>query len=820
MNRKDHLKWVLSLSLVFFVISLSAQSVLQDPKPKSASEIKLGLEKLNVLGAVLYFAAHPDDENTRLISWLANEKKYRTGYLSLTRGDGGQNLIGLELGVNLGLIRTHEMMAARSHDRGEQFFSAAYDFGFSKTANETFRFWNKEEVLRESVYIIRKFKPDVIINRFPPDARGGHGHHQASAVVAHEAFIAAADPTRFPDQVRELGVWQAKRILWNTANFGGQNNISDDQLKIGIGEFNAILGKSYGEISAVSRSQHKSQGFGAASSRGESFEHFQHVDGTLASDALMDGVDTKWSRLPNTQAIQSLVDQLNRDYQINNPEASIPGLIALYHLVQKVEDLYWKTQKSEEIQELIFACSGIFVEATVPHAEIVQGTAQEVQLDLIVRQAPVRAALKEINGKPGRDILVFNQNLKKTISYTFEDLTQPYWLRRPYSPGKFDVDPAFFGQPVDPDAPYITLVVEVDGLDIPIRCNIQHRFVDPVQGEIHNPVRVIPSFTIQSGTNHILFDQTVEKDLEIEIHRHGGPQKMQVRAHVEGGFKVRPEVLELDFSNEQTIRQTLKIVKNTSASGEEKPGKLTFTHQNMPLSQYQIIRYGHIPAIAWFQPFEIRLQPIDLQVSVQKVAYLSGAGDLIPDALRALGIQVDVVEKEQLQPDLLATYDAVVIGVRAYNVDSELFAKQRVLLEYVENGGVLLVQYQVSGRYAGSAIGPYPFEVTRSRVTEENAEVKFLLPNDPALNYPNLLTARDFEGWVQERGLYFVEKADDRYRKLLAMHDTGEKPHDGALILANHGKGKFVYTSLSLFRQLPAGVPGAYRLLMNLLAKE
>src|SRR5690606_31000083 len=273
----------------------------------------------SVLGSVLYFAAHPDDENTKLISYLASERKVRTAYLSLTRGDGGQNLIGTEQGIELGLIRTQELLQARKLDGGEQYFSSAFDFGFSKTPDETFNFWQKQEVLRESVWIIRKLQPDIIITRFPPDERGGHGHHQASAILAHEAFIAAADPSMFPEQLNRVEPWQAKRLLWNTATFMRLNGDDSNRLRVDIGQYNPLLGKSYGEISAVSRSQHKSQGFGAASSNGVSLEVFENVAGDKATEDLFDNIDLSWSRVPNSEPVQTAIQQLLSAFAPDKP---------------------------------------------------------------------------------------------------------------------------------------------------------------------------------------------------------------------------------------------------------------------------------------------------------------------------------------------------------------------------------------------------------------------------------------------------------------------------------------------------------------------
>jgi len=415
------------LSIIILLASILSKSTVQAQNPQwNAAEIKLNLEKLNVLGSVLYFAAHPDDENTRLIAWLAQEKKYRTGYLSLTRGDGGQNLIGTEQGIELGLIRTQELLAARKIDKGEQFFSSAYDFGFSKTPEETFAFWDKQRVLAEAVWLIRKFRPDVIITRFPPDARGGHGHHQASAMLAHEAFKAAADPKQFPEQLQYVKPWQAKRLLWNTFNFGGQDNTSEDQLKVDIGNYNALIGASYGEIAAHSRSSHKSQGFGSAAQRGSSIEYFEFVDGTPAKASPLEGIDTSWKRVANSGTVQSLIAKVNQNYQMDKPESALPDLIQLYKALDQINDAYWKNEKKKEVEKLILACAGIWFESIAKNPNYAVGDQINVDNAIIARRPDVTVQLAKLNGKEIHKNLVNNLLLKDAIAVSTTNSTQPY----------------------------------------------------------------------------------------------------------------------------------------------------------------------------------------------------------------------------------------------------------------------------------------------------------------------------------------------------------------------------------------------------------
>lgn len=792
--------------------------------PKNSSEIKAGLEKLNVLGSVLYFAAHPDDENTKLIAWLANEKKYETAYLSLTRGDGGQNLIGTEMGIELGLIRTQELLAARRIDGGNQYFSSAYDFGFSKTFEETFAFWNKEETLRESVWLIRKLRPDVIITRFPPDPRGGHGHHQASAILAHEAFIAAADPKRFPEQLDELDVWQAKRLLWNTANFGGQNNTSDDQLKIETGDFNTLLGASYGEVSAISRSQHKSQGFGSASSRGQSIEYFEHVAGEPAKQTLLDGVTTDWSRIANAGLVAQQIADLNKTFDMSAPQKSIPALLALHKSVQNIADKHWRAIKTQEIEELILACAGFYIDNYTLKPVGIVGESVEVFQEIIVRNPNIVASVERIGTQSIRQTLENNKTFRHQYQITSPAITQPFWLRKPYTLGKFDVEEADFGAAESSDRPQTEIVITIDGLPIVIHQPITHRYVDPVRGEIHNPLHILPQITASAAQSAILLaDKGQPQKLEVTFTRHDNSDQVEVSVNVPTGLAIAPSKAVLSFGKSKSITQSFEV--KAAAGGPAKASEasaqdISFSIGKDTIRQYRLIEYNHIPSQAWFPMLAIKAEKIDLNVPVKRVAYVTGAGDRVPESLRAVGMVVDVIRPQEISTVSAAQYDALIVGIRAYNVHANLTEYTPALLRYAEAGGTVLAQYQVNSGVAGKDIGPYPFQVTRARVTEEDADVKFLLPNDPSLQKPNKITEADFANWIQERGLYFVENTDATYRKPLSMHDKNETAHDGSLIIARYGKGKFVYTSLAFFRQLPAGVPGAYRLFVNLLAKE
>ncbi len=802
---------------LFFLI-LSSFSIALAQQGNSASLIKLKIDKLGTLGTALYFAAHPDDENTRLIAYLANDRKYRTAYLSLTRGDGGQNLLGTEQGIELGLIRTQELLAARSIDKGEQYFSAAYDFGFSKTHDETFSFWKKEDILREAVYMIRKLQPDVIINRFPPDSRGGHGHHQASAILAKEAYEAAADPNRFPEQLKDLKPWKAKRLVWNTANFGGMNNTSDEQLKVVLNDYNPLLGYSYGEISAMSRSQHKSQGFGSAANRGKTTEYFDHVAGEKANQDLFDGINTSWERLGEpVKNIETKIQTIQNSFDINHPEKSIKDLVALHAMVKALKPSVYRDRKIKDIEDIILSSAGIVAESIAAKPNYVVNQTFPVNNEIIKRAADVSVKLISIDGKQLAEALPANETKKYPSEKKIAHWTQPYWLEKPNSLGKFDIEDSNFGNPENTDNPHTSFVIDVDGLAISIDKPVEYRFVDPVQGEIYQPVSISPALTATISSSQALLQTGDKKTISLTITNNSDQaQKAELSFKQSDGLNISPKEAALDIPEHGIVVKTFEISnpKNT-ASSEIQP-----LLNGEPVYGFKRIAYQHIPDITWFPAINLKVKALEINNPLKKIGYIHGAGDLVPTALENIGIQVDLLNSDLLASTNLKQYDAIIIGIRAYNVSPNANQWIPILLNYAEQGGTVLAQYNVNSRMSTNKFGPYPFEINRERVTEEDAKVTFTDPNDPILNYPNKITDRDFEGWVQERGLYFATNISPEYRTPLSMADKNEEQNKGSLLVANYGKGKFVYAPLAFFRQLPAGVPGATRLFVNLLAKN
>lgn len=812
------------LLLSAFSVMLSASRA-QVPVTNSSTDIYMQLKKLNVLGSVLYIAAHPDDENNGFLPYLAKEKLYRTGYLSLTRGDGGQNLIGSEQGVELGLIRTQELLAARRIDGAEQYFSRAYEFGFSKSWQEALRIWDREKVLSDVVWMIRKFQPDIIITRFPGDARAGHGHHAASSVLAQEAYTAAADPKRFPEQFK-YGVqpWQAKRILWNTFNFGGTNTTSNDQLKIEVGGYNALIGKSYGELGGEARTLHKSQGEGRPRRRGQVYEFFATLAGDAPKNDLMDGIVTDWKRINGGEKIQSQINHIISNYQFEKPEASVPALVNLYRSVKALPAGNWRDKKLAETQDLIEACSALFSEATTAQENVVQGNVLNVnfffnkrkEANVVVKNIKLENFDTTVNESLGvNNNFTFNRTLPVAAD---KKISQPYWLEYPKEEGIFDVrDQTLIGKAENDPSFEAVFSVTIEGEDFIIKRPVQYKVVDPAKGELYEPLAVLPrvelNFTkdnfisLNGQTAEVQYqfkkNGTVEAPLETKFAKVPGwdtDTKSQTDARGSGFFRLTPKDKQANTKTEISI-----------ASGT--PG--------VYLGTTKVIAYDHIPTITYFTQAKANLLNLNIKTEGKKIGYIVGAGDKVPQALEQLGYEVKILSEADITEDNLKQFDAVITGIRASNIFEFLTAKNDVLNKYVENGGNLIAQYIKSNTVGAKRLklGPYPFSIsTGSRVTEEDAKVKFVLPEHTVLNYPNKITEKDFDGWIQERSTYQVDQADAHYEMPLAMNDTGEKESKGSLAIAKYGKGNFAYVSLVLFRELPAGVPGAYRILANLVA--
>lgn len=796
-----------------------------------SGDIAQQLDRLNVLGSVLYIAAHPDDENTQLLTWLDQHRHLRTGYLSLTRGDGGQNLIGSERGASLGIIRTHELLAARKIDGAEQFFTRAVDFGFSKTSKETLSLWDREKILADVVWIIRNFQPDVIITRFPVDARAGHGHHQASSILAQEAFRAAADPTRFPEQLSWVPPWQAKRIVWNTwlRFLDSGDTTSDDQLKKQIGGLNVLTGKHYGEISAKSRDQHKSQGFGSAVNRGIRREHFAHLDGTQAKADLFEDIHTGWSRIAGSSGIDKKIRQLQKAFDPHHPEKLVKPLSQLLAQLRQLPDSPWVSYKRTQVENLLLQVAGVHLESLAEAKEYAAGDTLHVVTE-VLSETGIPVAVR-VPGNSNQDQQLPTAQLLQpgeithintTLALTHTD--QPYWLEKIDSEYTWQVDDQqLIGLPVNNNRAQVDIELTIAGQTIAISREVQHKYVDPIRGEVYQPIQVAPRVTATLDAPVYLFSQNNQQDINVQLYSFAADTRGQVRPIIPDGWQVKPTTQPFHFekSGEQQVLR-FKLTAPTSASSGDLRIALETAGQQLNKGLTRIA-YEHIPVTNWYPESRARLEKLDVKISKVRIGYFPGPGDEIPAVLQQLGYHIDILNSAELiasaEPlKLLQQYGSLITGGRAINVDADLRQLLPVLHQYIEQGGTLVSQYNTLANLPTGGIGPYPFSISRDRITDERAAVTFLQADHPLLNYPNKITAADFNGWVQERGLYFARDYEAHYTVLLAFSDDGEQPLQSGLLTANYGKGRFVYAPLSFFRQLPAGVSGATRLFANVIA--
>jgi LmbE family N-acetylglucosaminyl deacetylase len=815
----------------FFLLIACCQFLIafcQAPQTWTSVDMYQAIRKLNVLGSVLYVAAHPDDDNSRLIAYFSKEKLYRTGYLSLTRGDGGQNLIGDEQGIELGLIRTQELLASRKIDGGEQFFSRAFDFGYSKGPGETFTKWDKEKILSDVVWVIRKFQPDVVITRFPTTGEGGHGHHTASAILANEAYAAAADPNRFPEQLKYVKPWQVKRVLWNTFNFGGTNTTNSDQFHFDDGIYNPLLGKSYGEIGAESRSQNKTQGTGSTSIIGQTIEYFKTTQGDPPVNDLMDGVDISWNRVKGGEAIEKMVNGLITSFDFLHPEKSVKGLVELYKALQQLPDGYWKEQKMKETKELIEQCSGLFVNATTNVQYAVQTDSVRINF-LLNDRLGVNATLKEV--KVDEFDSTFNKPLLKNSNVFFANTifvpstkmpTQPYWLQRKMEEGYYNVDDQQKIGQADVDPAYVAdITLNIGGVDLDFAKPVKYKFTDPVRGELYEPLVVVPPVLI-SPEEQI----KVSKDSNVfagVLDIRG--EKMGFNAVLKDVGVEQPDKVKIEYNPDQITlnepNKTIPVIYSVKANMDNEyhfgvdagNGRNDVYHLGM-----KEIKYDHIPNITYFPVATVINRKLDLKIYNKKIGYIVGAGDKVPEALEQMGYEVTILGDKELSRIDLQQYDAIITGVRAYNTNELMNNYYDKLMKYIYDGGNLIVQYNRNNQSLAK-MSPYPFRISGARITDEDAEVKFLNPDHPVLNFPNKITQDDFKGWIQERSIYHATGFDrNKFETIFSMHDPGENNDDGSLIIAKYGKGVFVYTGLVFFRELPAGIPGAYRLMANIIA--
>jgi len=822
-------------SLLFiFVLALPLQA--QQPKKLNASQIHDAVKKLNFLGTVLYVAAHPDDENTRLISYMSNQVKARTAYLSLTRGDGGQNLIGPEIRELLGVIRTQELLAARSVDGGEQRFTRANDFGYSKHPEETLNIWDKDQVLSDVILAIRQFKPDIIINRFDHRTPGTtHGHHTTSAMLSVEAFDLANNPNIYPEQAKTHGTWQPKRQFFNTSwwFYGSEENFEKADksklLNFDIGVYYPSKGLSNNEIAALSRSKHLCQGFGALTQRGSQTEYIELINGDLPKDKtnLFEGIDTSWNRVKGGKTIGDILKKVETNFNFENPSIHVKDLLLARQLIQQLDNDYWKNYKTQEIDAIIEACLGLYLEASASTPTASAGETITLNIEAVNR-SPINMELVSYQLSTDKTATLKALPLKNNDKQNVEQSltipkniqpSSPYWLNKKGTLGMYKVeDKNLIGKPETPRPISVTFNVTINNQPFSVTKPIVYRYSKPDKGELYRPFEIIPEASAKISEKVIIFDSDQQKDISVIVKAGRDNLNGFVQIAHPNNWSVFPEKQNIDIKYKgetQTLTFTVIPPKNQS-EGLITP--MVHVGEDVYTRELVEIDYEHIPYQTVVLPSESKVVRLDIKKRGENIAYIEGAGDVVPESLRQIGYNVIVLNPEDITTERLSAFDAVVVGIRAYNILDELKFKQQILFDFVENGGNMIVQYNTSHRLKVDQLSPYTLQLSRDRVTDENAEVTLLEKDHPVLNYPNQITKTDFEGWTQERGLYFPNQWSNKFTPILSMHDKGETEKQGSLLVAKHGKGYYIYTGLSFFREFPAGVSGAYRLFANMLS--
>ena len=782
----------------------------------------------------MYIAAHPDDENTRLISYFSNNVKAQTAYLSLTRGDGGQNLVGSEIGELLGVIRTQELLAARRIDGGQQFFTRANDFGYSKHPDETLEIWNKSEVLSDVVSIIRKFKPDVIINRFNHKTPGTtHGHHTSSAMLSVEAYDLASNIT-YKTHLKKDAIWQPKRLLFNTSwwFYGSRDNFEKadktNLLSIDIGTYYVNKGLSNSEIASLSRSQHQSQGFGSTGTRGSQTEYLEFVKGDFPSNKnVFDGIDTSWNRVEGGKEIGRILKKVENEFDFINPSASIFELVKAFKLISVLKNDHWKSIKSKEIKNIIAACAGLYLEASARESSTTLNSKVNISIEAINRSSVLMKLSSVIIPSEQKEIIsqielknnqIFNLTSSIYIS-TEEAYTSPYWLHENGSLGMYQVEnEGYIGSPETPKSLRVLFNVEIEGVKIPFYRNIVYKYNDPVKGEVYKPFEVLPEVSASFSEKVYVFADDNSQKISIKVKSVKDSLQGNISLCIPESWKVSPEYFQFNLSQkgeEKSVEFEVTPPANQT-EGLISPiveiGTKTYTNELIEID------YNYIPFQSISMPSEAKVVRLNIEKKGQTIGYIQGAGDAIPISLRQIGYTVVELKDNDITPEKLQNFDAVILGIRAYNTNERVKFYQKHLHSYVQNGGTMIVQYNTNRRLKVKEVAPYFLKLSRDRVTDENSKIRIINSSHEILNYPNKITEKDFEGWVQERGLYFPNEWDANFEPILSMNDENETAKNGSLLVAKYGKGNFIYTGLSFFRELPAGVSGAYRLFANMLS--
>ena len=797
---------------------------------QSSNEIYLKLKKLNFLGSVLYVAAHPDDENTSLISYLSNELHAHTSYLSLTRGDGGQNLIGTELNDLLGVIRTNELLQARAIDGGSQYFTSAIDFGFSKNSEETLKIWPKNIILEEVVRLIREIKPDIIINRFDHRSDGQtHGHHTSSAILSKEAFSISDNANFYSPQLDSLQLWKPFRQYVNISwwRYGSREKFNstnkDNFIKIDITKYNFLTGRTNSEISAMSRSQHKSQGFGR-SPRLEKESEFLELIGGLEnnSNRIFEGIDTTWNRIEGGKKIKTLIDQIIAKFDFEKPEKSVKNLLEVFNEINKLKSSVWKIRKLIEVKEIIKLCLGIKM---ITNTDFGYGNkGEEIDLDVkILNNSSYPINITKINNQLKNSYIDPYELYQDDIKFKLpNEFNTPYWLINGQKNGKFIIDKKYTNQP---RSKRVSIPVELKIFEtvLDYKIEVNQRVNDPIKGEVINPFYIVPKIAVNFKKDKYLFLDTEQEKIIIEVKNLSNGFKGKIKLNSPAGWEIDKNYIDF-YVTERGETKNIEFQIRPSDNSEDGILSVSILSNDKILADESLsifnIEYDHLPKQYIIKPFYPKIKKLDLVLPRKKVGYIMGAGDLVYENLKSIGVNIELIDINVIENGDLDKFDTIIMGIRAYNVNNMLNSKNELLFDYAKRGGNLLIQYNTTRNLLTKKLTPFYLNLSRDRVTEEDSPVKILTPLHRALNFPHKITSEDFENWVQERGLYFPNKWDKNFIPMLSMNDKNENEKLGSLLIGNHGKGKIIYTGLSFFRQIPSGVIGAYRLLINLISLE